>query len=1026
MSGAVTAFALTVSGFIETAALTVGVPALGGLTGELIFSGVSLGITTGIAAGIGAAFAPKIPDPQARQTPLKQAMTYRQSATGTVRVAGAYALYVTGATHKNISYDVMAQLDGESDGVVAHYLNDDLMAKTSSGNYWYAPGAPGKYGGGGSREPNLVQIDTRDGLDTETAYPISSDVPAWTSTHRGDGVSSALLRLTQAKREDQAGDFPNGLATLSTVRRAQRLYDPRDGGQTQGDKSTYVWTDNAPLGLLGYLTDANGGMGLNWSRFFAPAVSYWQAVADEADGLVTTLGMHATLLDDAAAGDNKIFLADTTGLTGGTIITLLDGQAVTVSGLGLAGEVDLTGTLTNPHPAGELAYWSATGQQPRFRCNALYGHDTPPGDVIKGYLQTFDGWLGQRGDGALIPRTNSIYAPTVVLTDRHIVDIQVTHYLNDEQATNQLIVSYTDPASAYNKAEAGYVQDDIDIAARGVARSAPLDLQWVPSGPQAIAVARTVLARSTQPVRGTLTANLAGLAVLGERYIGIQTAELPALNDAIVEIVGKPTIDLQNMQVSFPFVLATGAVLDPAVQARVQEAVHSGSLTATLPAAPTEGSWLVALGMLGWPNGSAAPGAPPTAAAGWTVLDAHTAVTAHASDPSCAVAYRRAGAGESATQTPFTNGANGRYAVALMEVSGIGDDFTAALTSHALGVPATETGASTVTLSATASAPSTLAVALGAWYGGGGGVGSMTLSGSSWTHTVNTGGGFATAVAGSLSAGVAETVTATYHEVTFTNAYGLCGALLTFGGDGFSTTPGSSYTLPPLAPPSGAPLQPLAAPTIASVTPDYPDSGGGVSGARLLIVVSDEGDVAWKVRWKLSADTSWTEIAVSDPTGTPPELLTGLIAASGSIDVQVAYVTASQVSPWSATTTVTVAAPLPSLSMTASETITAPALVNIWNSSGAKVRNANASTAGKEAHGFILTTVSSGGTATVYTSGDVTGLSSLTPGEQYLATSAGGVTATAPSSTGQIVQRVGFAHSSTVMTFEPGDPVIRR
>ena len=40
--------------------------------------------------------------------------------------------------------------------------------------------------------------------------------------------------------------------------------------------------------------------------------------------------------------------------------------------------------------------------------------------------------------------------------------------------------------------------------------------------------------------------------------------------------------------------------------------------------------------------------------------------------------------------------------------------------------------------------------------------------------------------------------------------------------------------------------------------------------------------------------------------------------------------------------------------VTTSEALAAGDLVNIWNSSGAKARKADATTAGKEAHGFVL------------------------------------------------------------------------
>lgn len=109
----------------------------------------------------------------------------------------------------------------------------------------------------------------------------------------------------------------------------------------------------------------------------------------------------------------------------------------------------------------------------------------------------------------------------------------------------------------------------------------------------------------------------------------------------------------------------------------------------------------------------------------------------------------------------------------------------------------------------------------------------------------------------------------------------------------------------------------------------------------------------------------------------------------------------------------------------ASEALAAGDLVNIWNNSGtANVRKADASTAGKEAHGFVLTAVASGQPATVYFEGTNTQMTGLTPGRQYLSTTPGKTSATAPTGSGQVVQVVGFAVSATAMNFQSNPPIV--
>lgn len=111
----------------------------------------------------------------------------------------------------------------------------------------------------------------------------------------------------------------------------------------------------------------------------------------------------------------------------------------------------------------------------------------------------------------------------------------------------------------------------------------------------------------------------------------------------------------------------------------------------------------------------------------------------------------------------------------------------------------------------------------------------------------------------------------------------------------------------------------------------------------------------------------------------------------------------------------------------ASENLAAGDKVNVWNDTGTvKVRKADGSATGKEANGFVLAAVTSGNNATVYFEGTNNQLTGLTGGSMYYlsATTPGGVTATAPSTAGQIVQKVGRALSTTEINFEPSDAIV--
>lgn len=114
----------------------------------------------------------------------------------------------------------------------------------------------------------------------------------------------------------------------------------------------------------------------------------------------------------------------------------------------------------------------------------------------------------------------------------------------------------------------------------------------------------------------------------------------------------------------------------------------------------------------------------------------------------------------------------------------------------------------------------------------------------------------------------------------------------------------------------------------------------------------------------------------------------------------------------------------------ASEALDAGDFVTIHDSSGARVRKADASDglAGR-AHGFVLNNVASGANATVYFEGPNTALSGLTPGVNYVLshTTPGGVLpiSGASSTAGHIVQELGVAVGAAEINVEVGKPIVR-
>jgi hypothetical protein len=109
------------------------------------------------------------------------------------------------------------------------------------------------------------------------------------------------------------------------------------------------------------------------------------------------------------------------------------------------------------------------------------------------------------------------------------------------------------------------------------------------------------------------------------------------------------------------------------------------------------------------------------------------------------------------------------------------------------------------------------------------------------------------------------------------------------------------------------------------------------------------------------------------------------------------------------------------------ENLAAGDFVDIYVSSGVKCRKADVSASGKIADGFVRAAFTTGNPATIYFGGSLNDqLTGLTPGLDYYCdpTTPGGVTSSAPSTGGQVLQKVGVAVSSTVIPVQFGPAIL--
>lgn len=185
-----------------------------------------------------------------------------------------------------------------------------------------------------------------------------------------------------------------------------------------------------------------------------------------------------------------------------------------------------------------IAYWQAAqsvadeavplkagGTEPRYRSCISHTHVESHATITNGFLQTFDGWLAPRSDGALVVYAGKYYTPTASIGPEHIVSYEWDGVgVDDDTAVNELTCSYISADHDYNSVECDAWRDEDDIIQRGQVLSNNLDIQ-TPSWGQVRRLAKRQMARTNALYRGTVTTNVAGRIARGHRYINLLLRE---------------------------------------------------------------------------------------------------------------------------------------------------------------------------------------------------------------------------------------------------------------------------------------------------------------------------------------------------------------------------------------------------------------------------------------------------------------------------------------------------------------------
>lgn len=223
----------------------------------------------------------------------------------------------------------------------------------------------------------------------------------------------------------------------------------------------------------------------------------------------------------------------------------------------------------------EVCDQAGEGYSRRYQVAGNYPVPTERRIVRQALVDAMDGWMSTDGKGRLVVKAGRYVAPTFTLEAEDIRGFTWEAFQIDEEAINELIVSYVSPDHDYSEIEAGRLSNEADILARGKVRSAPFSQPWVTDWNQVMRLGGRALSRLCAERRGTVRTNMRkGRKGMGHRYIRVRNPRLASMADVEVEVM-KIEMDGARDEVVFHVVLA-----DPTID-------DDETVTGTPPAPPT-------------------------------------------------------------------------------------------------------------------------------------------------------------------------------------------------------------------------------------------------------------------------------------------------------------------------------------------------------------------------------------------------------------------------------------------------------
>jgi hypothetical protein len=185
----------------------------------------------------------------------------------------------------------------------------------------------------------------------------------------------------------------------------------------------------------------------------------------------------------------------------------------------------------------EIVPLAAGGTERRYECNGWDTTEHDPKVATNAILASCDGWICERGDGALLFTVGKFRETRVqVLSDADIVGHQVQYDVLPQDACNRLIPKFTYPATDYTTSDTDFFEDVADQLSYGRVLAQEADYGWVQQWRQARRLGKREWLRIQEKIKGSLDVRLSGINAIYSRWIRLDTpVRLPRLDGKLIE-----------------------------------------------------------------------------------------------------------------------------------------------------------------------------------------------------------------------------------------------------------------------------------------------------------------------------------------------------------------------------------------------------------------------------------------------------------------------------------------------------------